>query len=135
MVALVIAYLIFNIYACISGFKDSVIYSLKGAEAFPWDEHKVYMSERIAVVSLMVCATFIDVHSLWVLIVCIALSFSFWHNGFYYEGRDWMGKEDYHFYSNSTTSTAKLEFKWWTRVVMKVASIIILTLYIIFYEN
>jgi hypothetical protein len=135
MIALIIAYIVFNIYASISGFKDAVTYSLKGAAAFPWNEHNLFMSERIAVVCLIVCGSFIERESLWVLITCITLSFSFWHNGFYYEGRSFIDVERYNFNSNSTSSSAKVEIKWWMRLTMKIISILILTLYTIFYEQ
>jgi hypothetical protein len=132
MIALIISYLAFNIYACISGLKDSILYSLKGAESFPWNEHTIYTSERIAIVVLIVSGAFMDQKDLWVLILCIAFSFSFWHNGFYYEGRSFIDKKEYSFISDSTSSTAKLEVKWITRLIMKIVSILFLTGYIIF---
>ncbi len=116
-------------YFCLSGIKDAILYSRLGADMFSWNEHLVYALERGVIMCAIIYAT--QVSLLDSIVVCFVglLSFSFWHNGFYY-----MARKDvpgYRFNSNSTTSTAVFEFSWSVRLTMFIISISAYILYIL----
>lgn len=119
---MVIAFLALCAYTCLSGWKDAILWSKKGAEAFPWNEHIVFVAERAAVGTLV----FVDVPigQKLIVVVCWIFAFSFLHNGFYYETRKRIDKPDYYWFSDSTTSTATLEMNATFRTVLFVISVL-----------
>ena len=128
-------YLFFCLYACISGVKDAILYAKNGAETFTWNEHILFNAERFSVLFLVGFATlFVDLNTLGteLLMIACTLSFSFFHNGFYYETARQINRPDYRFWSNSKTSTAKFEITWFLRTNMFIASILIIIFSIIY---
>lgn len=124
-------YILFCLYASISGMKDAILYGKQGAETFKWNEHILFNLERATVLSLMAQALFVkmDVYGLMVLTGSCILSFSLFHNGFYLESARQINRPDYHFYSNSQTSTAPFEITWNLRLFMFILSIAALITY------
>jgi hypothetical protein len=104
---MILAFLVLCAYACFSGWKDAILWSKKGADAFPWNEHLVFVAERAAVGTLV----FVDVPigQKLIVVVCWLAAFSFLHNGFYYETRKRIDVPYYHWFADSTTSTATIQ--------------------------
>jgi hypothetical protein len=96
-------------YACISGWKDAILWSRKGSDAYDWNEHYIFNAERACIGSIVLTIpllkdfTFVDCS---VIIGAFLLCFSFLHNGFYYWQRNKIDVNEYHWFSNSKTSTA-----------------------------
>jgi hypothetical protein len=99
--------------------------------------HKVATFMRTVTAATVVVSC--DTHR-WVLAAFCVLSFSFLHNGMYYQQRNWLGYKRYNFFSQSDSSTGfairigqrywrPLEFPFWQRLVMFIASIIIIFVY------
>ncbi len=130
---LIIVYFLLNILACTLGFKEGILYSRKGAEAFRWDEHLVFMIERTLMGILLVLFCFLNLEEALVLVVLWAFSFSYWHNGFYYVSREMIDVPKYHFHGDSDSSTAVLELTLWKRATLKITSVIGLIIYIIYF--
>lgn len=125
-------YLLFCIYAIVEGVIEAILYGKKGAETFSWNEHIVYVFARIMVLfSILFASRLTHLSNLDCLIyasVCM-LSFPFFHDGSYYETARKINRPEYRFWSNSQTSTAKIEITWFVRVNMLLVSIISLLVY------
>lgn len=125
-------YLLFCLYASIEGVTEGILYGKQGAESFKWNEHIVYVCGRGVVLTGFLLAPELMHFSLEgfsVLALICFLSYSFFHDGFYYETARRINRPDYKFNSNSKTSTAKIEITWAIRLSMFVASLIILIIY------
>lgn len=113
-------YLSFIMLSILSGIKEAILYGRKAAETFKWNEHILFVLERAFIFSLPF-TTYAFIHSwggiLWAIIAGI-LSYPFWHDGFYYETARQINRPDYNFFSDSKTSTAKIEITWPIRVLM-----------------
>lgn len=97
-------YLVFTLFSALHGYYDGVMYghfdfSLEIGKGWK-HPHRWATLMRLSVLGIIYIAT-----SDWLLILACALAFSFWHNGFYYEGRRKTGYLLYHFFSSSKTST------------------------------
>lgn len=134
MILLALLYGLFCFYFVLSGIKDAMLWSKKGAEAFTWNEHIVFVLERATIVLLSIVsvlaveltANFLVKYIL--VLVASLLAFAFWHNGTLYEARnriDWAYPNG--FWSNpSHSSTAKLNFTLTTRLLMWLVSVVIM---------
>ena len=111
-------------YTPFSAIKDGILWSRTGAGAFKWNEHIVFQGERAVVFLLLPFIGFLPDYNLVSVgagIWGIVWSFSFFHNGMYYKARDWITpdkEKDFKWRSNSTTSTAVLEFTYKQRLGM-----------------
>ncbi|KUG07443.1 hypothetical protein [Solirubrum puertoriconensis] len=110
--------LLLNTYALLSGFKDSILWSRKGAEAFRWNEHVVFVLERITLVAVAILCTQLSALQALCAVLSYALMFSLPHNTAYYWGRSRIDSQPFDIRYSSTTSTAKLEFNFKTRLVL-----------------
>src|SRR6185312_1945249 len=116
-------YLLFTNFALWSmtfGVIHAVLFSGKASKAFSWDIHTLFDLFIVLTASMVAEARYMD-YSLeqmcWLLIAC-SMSYSFWHNGAYYEGRYYIDVPSYNFFSQSTESTSKLELSFWLRATM-----------------
>jgi hypothetical protein len=88
--------LLFLLYAVFSGLKDAVLWSRKGDEAFEWNEHSIFVLERLAVGLLPFAAVFhvLIIGGGWLElgldVLTGALLFVPWHNVSYYFGQYWI---------------------------------------------
>lgn len=121
-----------NMYAMVSGTKDAVLWSRLGTEAYPWNEHIIFVIERGIFFGTPMLFTFIDVETAMVLIMSAVISFPFWHNGFYYTMRRTIDVPDYRWNSDSTTSTARLQITWKIRLALFIISNLGLILFYVF---
>lgn len=130
-----ILYILMIIYPLASGFKDGVLWSLKGTDAFKGDEHKIFTAERICITLvrlLMVCGWYFDfIQPIDCIIaeVCYSMSFPFFQVGSYFESRKKIDRAYRGFWDDSTTSTAKLNFSFKTRTILLIISLLILIIY------
>ncbi len=125
-------YILFCIYASLSGLKDAILYGKRGAETFYWNEHTLFNVER-GVVLLGYCASMLFARISyadlsWLALSCL-MAFSFFHNGFYYETARQINRMDYRFWSDSKTSTAKIEISWNLRFTLFALSVVVLYFY------
>jgi hypothetical protein len=118
---MIVAFLALCAYACISGIKDAILWSRKGSESFRWNEHLVFVAERVAVATLV----FSDgtIYQKLMTVACWLGCFSFLHNGFYYEARNRIDMAIYHWSYESTTSTARIELSMANRTILFLVSI------------
>jgi hypothetical protein len=126
-----ILYIVCLIYPCVSGVKDAVLWSKKGADAFPLDEHLIFIVERLTFAGCVLVAgcMHLSIMDIYVTLVCWSLAFPFFHNGFYYVGRNKIDKAYKGFFSDSVTSTSMVNFTAPLRVAMLIISILILITY------
>lgn len=122
-----ISYLSLCLFYCVLGFKEGILWSKKGADAFKWNEHIVFAIERIGIGLLAFFA--VD----WQIILVSVLAFPFFHNGVYYWSRNLINEDVYDrefFDEPSSTSTAKINFSLINRIVGFVLSLILLIVYL-----
>jgi len=116
----------FLAYSSLSGIKDAILYSHNTHKPFGFNEHQIWVAERAFVLMIILGNIYIEltiIEYIRVAISCI-LGFSFIHNGYYYETRKRLGKTDYHWFSNSSSTTAKVSFNWFTRTLMYAIAIV-----------
>lgn len=121
-------------YSAISGIKDGILWSRKGSEAFKWNEHIIFMIERITI-GLLPLAYIIIERFTWVdykvMLISWILMFSFIHNGFYYETRKRIDVKNYHWFYDSRTSTAWFEVDIITRLLAFIVGLLSFSAYLI----
>lgn len=123
-------YFLLNILAGVLGFKEGMLYSRKGSQAFKWNEHLVFVLERSLIAISLVLFSFLNLQEATVLIALWVFSFSFWHDGFYYVSREFIDVPKYHFSAESEDSSATLELSYFWRSFLFGISIVSLIIYI-----
>lgn len=132
---MLITFLLLCAYACISGVKDGILWSKKGADAFEWNEHIVFIAERACIGSIVLVLPFITNISLLDSVVVLAsfcLCFSFLHNGCYYTTRRYIDVDYYNWFSESKSSSAKFNFGIVLRLVTFFVGLAVISIYSIF---
>lgn len=121
-------YLSFVLWACTSGIIDAILYSLRGSNSFVWNEHIPLTIQRILTAIIALIAAHTSIHSLPIIFISCLLSFSFFHNGLYYETRNRIDSPLYNFTSNSATSTSIIQFNFASRSISFIIGLVILFL-------
>ena len=119
-------------YACISGVKDGILWSKKGANAFEWNEHIVFISERACIGSMVLVLPFINKLSLLdscAVLASFCLCFSFLHNGCYYTTRRYIDVDYYNWFSESKSSSARFNLGIVFRLVTFSVGILAFSIY------
>lgn len=130
---LLFAYVVIILYSSIDGFCDAIMYSRKGSDSLPGNEHGLLFCRRTLAMALFFIGAFTDIEHVFFMMLVFALSFSFWHNGFYGIGMKKIGFKNYGFtYSNHGKGTNEIEFTYPVRLAMKITALIIFVLYLIF---
>lgn len=132
---MLITFLLLCAYACISGVKDGILWSKKGADAFEWNEHIVFISERACIGSMVLVLPFINKLSLLdscAVLASFCLCFSFLHNGCYYTTRRYIDVDYYNWFSESKSSSAKFNFGIVLRLVTFFVGLAVISIYSIF---
>ncbi|TGE29745.1 hypothetical protein [Hymenobacter metallicola] len=132
-------WLLYNLFALVDGLCDALLYGLKGAESFKWNEHQPLVARRIlAVLASLgagIDAVLIGVGSvegwpvwlIWLLweVAAAGLSFSLFHNEAYNFGRVWIREQTlrkawavFEFNYKSATTSARWDFDGTQRWVM-----------------
>lgn len=115
-------------YASASGYKDGILYSLRGADAFTWNEHNLYTVERVFIGLIFFityfCGKYFTFESnrhlgLWLFMMGLGvfMSFSFWHNGFYNLARKNIDIPRLRFMSNTGRYGVTMHFSPKDRIV------------------
>lgn len=128
MIAEICLYLLFNILASIEGFKEAALFAMKGPRSFKWDIHRLFDVERFVIAAICVTCTFINWHQVSIILLSAIVSFPFFHDGFYFIGRNIIDKPDYNFFSYSKGSTSKIELSFPYRLSFQIISILIFIL-------
>jgi hypothetical protein len=119
-------------YACISGWKDAILWSRKGSDAYDWNEHYIFIAERVCIGSMVFTIPLIKyfkfVDSSVIIGVFIAC-FSFLHNGFYYWQRNKIDVNEYHWFSNSKTSSAWYNANSTLRTILFILGVVAFVVY------
>lgn len=126
-------YLLFIIYSSLAGSVEAILYGRQGAETFKWNEHILYVLKAGFVLGGYLLAPYLVHMNIIESLICFAvsaISYPFFHDGFYYETARRINRPDYRFSSNSKTSTADIEVPWFIRLNAFLVSIIILLVYI-----
>ncbi len=105
-----------------SAFMEGILYSGKASDAYEWDEHRIFMVQRISTLFLVLLGAFLRdhiflIHGLF-FFVGLLFIYPFFHDGFYYECRKDIDKPSYNFFSTSKESTAVMEFSWPVRLTL-----------------
>jgi len=123
--------LLFIIYSSIAGVIEAILYARKGAETWKWNEHALYILNAV-IFAFGVFAMPLFIHTTFIEsvlgVACCALCYPFFHDGLYYESARQINRKDYRFWSNSKTSTAKIEITWNVRLSFCICAFIIVVL-------
>lgn len=124
----VIKVILLSSICCIFGIKEAILYSRKGAESFKYNEHIIWVIERCLILLLFTTACYFPTNLKGMIIHCVyfILSFSFFHNGFYFITQNKILNNGKNFFSYSETSTAVFELKFQQRLFLFLIGIIIL---------
>lgn len=118
---IVITFLLVVVFATFEGITHAILWSRKGVNAFKWNEHYVFVVTRI----LFGIATVLPGSMAG--LICGVLAYPFFHNGFYYQIRNRIDKSyPKGFFSESTTSTATINFGVRFRTILFIGSILLL---------
>lgn len=132
-------YFIFCLYAHLHGISNAVLYSRKGADALPGNEHRYLVGERALVLIAGLTGAYYG-HTgeaygltrqflfLFTVNECIAaaLAFSFFHNRAYYVYRDKIDGTHNGPRHKSPTSTADADFSYPVRLTLLIVSIAVM---------
>lgn len=127
---------LFCILASLWGIKEGVLWSRKGADAYKWNEHILFVMERIVAAGLFICGAWIGINgSIWdsvAVSIAAMFMFPFFHNGMYYfSRREIDGSYPKGFWDEpSDTSTASWNFSLTQRVAGAIVGVCILAIYI-----
>lgn len=128
-----ISCIVARIYASLSGVKDGILYGRRGADSFSWNEHVVYVIERMAFGAMFLSGFAVGlIGSYWsvgMITISAVFGFSFWHNGYYYITRGRISGTYGYFSQNSTSSTAVIELRWHPRLMLEALSWICFLIY------
>lgn len=134
----VLLYISFLVYPFFSGWKDAVLWSKRGADAYKWDEHLIFIGERIGVaIPFILCFSAAWNHSItWSGFVtaglCALASFFFVHNGMYYQGRYWIDNAYPGFWADTKNKKDKAPLN--VSFPIRLALLACSTIYILCYE-
>jgi len=130
-------YISLLIYPSFSGIKDAVLWSMKGPKAFTWDEHFIFIGERILGYGPpIVLAFYLGYYHLisWGGLVQIGLcgffSFFFFHDGMQYQGRKWIDRAYPGFFADTKGENGTFNMPVWLRIPLFLCSF----LYALCYE-
>ncbi|RPD46792.1 hypothetical protein DNI29_11545 [Hymenobacter sediminis] len=140
-------WLLANLWALLDGICDALLYGLKGADSFKWNEHAPLVTRRALVLACALAAGADAVlvgpgqvgrFPLWVLwlgceIAAVVLSFSLFHNEAYNFGRVWIREQTlakawaaFEFNYQSPTTSARWDFDGTTRWVLAGVAVLVL---------
>lgn len=132
MVLYTLLILLFNAYAIVSGYKDSILWSRRAADAFTWNEHIVFIVERIVIIALVIASTHVSPIQALGATLAFLLMFSLTHNQAYYHGRSLIDHTPFIWSYSSTTSTAKIELNYTLRLALFLVGIAISVLTVVY---
>ena len=131
----ILIYILFLVYSSFEGIKEAIMFHYKVLANNKDDnnEHMVFSIQRGSMIIALSLFSYLYYNSI-VLSSCFGLSlmlgFSFLHNGLYYTVRDMLTKGVYpkHFFDNTHTSNAKMNFGFIQRTFLFLMSIVLLIL-------
>lgn len=129
-----LAYLLFHLTSVIRGIIDAILYSKKGAEALPGNEHVFLNTGTIIAISLFFAGWFFQRD--WVFAVFLIAGywpgFSFFHNGTYNVTKNIIFRTGMSFVEawvdTSKTSTANFKYDFKSRLYLMLFGLLILTI-------
>lgn len=125
-------FLLSGIWALFSGIIEGILYSERGADAFKGNEHHYFDVQRMSIGCLIVVSFFLHRYlndkEFMMLLISSLLSWNFFHDAGYYQTRYFIDTPAYKWYSDSTTSSAKLNFSFKTRLLLFLIGLIFLIL-------
>ncbi|TGE22837.1 hypothetical protein [Hymenobacter metallicola] len=142
-------WLLFQLFAAVDGLCDALLYGMRGADSFKWNEHAPLVTRRVLAVLTALCASadamLIGVASIgdwpiwlvWFLwqTVAAGLSYSLFHNESYNFGRVWIREQtlakawaEFRFNYQSSTTSARWDFDGTQRWVMAGAAVVVMGL-------
>lgn len=121
---ILISYLLLCIASFLQGSIDAILYSRKGADAFPWNEHVLLVAMRTTWFVLIASGLFLNYADLVFLAIAFVFSYSFWHNGIYFITKiavfspGTRNKFEYFFQDKSKTDTSRNNYDFASRLYM-----------------
>jgi hypothetical protein len=128
---IILLYISFLIYPFFSGWKDAVLWSKQGDDAYSWDEHLIFTGERVGfgIAVTTACLVDMELHIFVVVGLCSIASFFFFHNGMYYLGRKWIDASYLNFFADTKGNKTFMNVPVWVRVPLFLASLSIILCY------
>jgi hypothetical protein len=127
MIATIIGFVIILLGAAFEGVTHAILWSRKGMDAFKWNEHIVFVLQRLILGAALL------IHSDLVGILCGALFFPLMHNGFYYYFRNKIDQTyPDGFWDFTKGSSANINFKPWHRIILAVIGLLGLIVWFVF---
>ncbi len=116
-------------FVIVTGIIEAILWSGKSYKAFKSNEHTLMVVQRVMLIQIIICIYFISKYvsesEFILLLFSLILIFNLFHNGAYYETRRMIDVPSYRWYSNSTTSSAKIEIKFIYRLIMAIVGLFI----------
>lgn len=133
-------FLLYILYAKLNSEIEAFLYSRKGADALPANEHKWTTAARFLPPMFAVAGLILGIYFGWtglyiILVECLASAagFSYWHNGWYYLMRDRIDGTSHGWRYQSPTDTAKNQYPYPERVNGLKWSVVILIAGVVLY--
>jgi len=123
--------LIFIVFALFEGWREAAKDAHGGSNTnYPYNVHLYYLPIRVLVSIVCVSFNFLSIKSALLLLLSYALVFPFWHDGAYYVTRKALEPHnpllmDYHWFGESSTTTAKISLSAPGRVLFFTIGLII----------
>lgn len=117
-------FILLNLLSISMGMTEAILYSGKASRAFKWNEHSVFMVNRILCAACILVSPFVEDRVL-IMTACVFM-FPFVHDSGYLITRSKIDVPGYKYYSDSADSSATLEIKFKYRVVFLLIGIGIL---------
>jgi hypothetical protein len=131
------SWLMFQVLAGVWGFKEGILYSRKGADAFHWNEHLVFWVERIFAYLLWVAGFITGMLAvtgrLWLVLtmgVSALLCFPFFHDELYNLCRFLINNKKWVYGYQSPTTSALIDLPKLPRLLCLIAGLLLLSIYL-----
>ena len=112
------ALILWFVYASIEGYRDGDYWRIVSLTGFKRN-HNLMFIQRLSIGLALALMQ----REMILMLLVYGLTFSLWHNGFYYISRKDVYKKG--FFDASKTSTAKMEFNFTTRLILFLIGILI----------
>lgn len=125
---MIYAYILLCIFSCLQGIEEAILFSLKGAKAVKWNEHILFVCVRACPALLLFFVPLIIEEKI-IVTMCYMLAYSFFHDECYYMSRHYIDLKSDNFFTETTTSNAKVNFNFPIRTGLFVVSLIVILLW------
>ena len=136
MTWVIVLYVLFKVIFFLRGVEQGILYGMKGADSFKWNEHIVLGAVRVLIVGAVIVGGIVgekNIAGLVAIVIAFIPSFWFWHNTAYYYTRHMIDSRVYPDWltANSKTSSASINVPFVWRIIGLVISVIFFVLIVL----